>query len=244
MTKIVQKRLPNAISVADVTDATVRQKLMLAIQNIAVLMSQLSEAQKAIVELQRNGSSSKVNTASIATEVAPLVENIVVTESKTASAAAAAASGSAAMASSASDTAVSAKDDAVSAKNLAVPAATDAVNAKIAAESARDVAKEAAQSVSWSTAISFVNQAISSERTILMDGIVPDTSKTYSVKVLFRNTSSTSRACKVNGEVYRVEASVGATNSKTLTGVPGSGSFTFANVANTVDVFIFIKKEL
>lgn len=53
MTKIVQKRLPNAISVADVTDATVRQKLMLAIQNIAVLMSQLSEAQKAIVELQR-----------------------------------------------------------------------------------------------------------------------------------------------------------------------------------------------
>ena len=72
MTKIVQKKLPNAISVADVTDATVRQKLMLAIQNIAVLMSQLSEAQKAIVELQRNGSSAGVNTASIATEVAQI----------------------------------------------------------------------------------------------------------------------------------------------------------------------------
>lgn len=55
MTKIVRKNLPNAISVADVTDAVVRQKFMLANQNISALMGQLAEVQKAIVELQRKG---------------------------------------------------------------------------------------------------------------------------------------------------------------------------------------------
>lgn len=68
MTKIVQKRLPNAISVADVTDVTVRQKLMLANQNIATLAAQLAEAQQAIVELQRRGGT----TATAATSTAEM----------------------------------------------------------------------------------------------------------------------------------------------------------------------------
>lgn len=68
MTKIVQKRLPNAISVADVTDVTVRQKLMLANQNIATLAAQLAEAQQAIAELQRRGGT----TATAATSTAEM----------------------------------------------------------------------------------------------------------------------------------------------------------------------------
>ena len=68
MTKIVQKSLPNAISVADVADVTVRQKLMLANQNIATLAAQLAEAQRAIAELQRRGGT----TATAATSTAEM----------------------------------------------------------------------------------------------------------------------------------------------------------------------------
>lgn len=53
MTKIIIKQLPHAISYTDVKDPLTRQKIMLLIENINSLKIQLSEAQKAIIELQR-----------------------------------------------------------------------------------------------------------------------------------------------------------------------------------------------
>jgi len=53
MTKIVSKKLPNAVSAADVHDANVRQKLTLIIENINSVKTQVSELQNAVVELQR-----------------------------------------------------------------------------------------------------------------------------------------------------------------------------------------------
>lgn len=53
MVKIVQKKLPNAIAFEDISDPIVRHKVMLLIENIRVVASQLEDAQKAIVELQK-----------------------------------------------------------------------------------------------------------------------------------------------------------------------------------------------
>lgn len=52
MTKIVSKKLPHAIGYADIRDVITKQKVMLLVENIQLLHSQLMEAQRALIELQ------------------------------------------------------------------------------------------------------------------------------------------------------------------------------------------------
>ena len=72
-----------------------------------------------------------------------------------------------------------------------------------------------------------------------MSGLVSDSSATYNVRVLFRNTASTARTVTAGGKSASLASGNGnlATIDFTAT---GSGTFTIDNIAATVDVFVRI----
>lgn len=72
-----------------------------------------------------------------------------------------------------------------------------------------------------------------------MAGIVLNTEATYTVRVLFRNTSTTARTCVVNGTNVYLDAGVGNTASRQFS-LAGNGEITIDNIATSVDVFITI----
>lgn len=138
MTKIVQKPLPHGIvPYADMTDPAVKKRVMLLNENIVSLAAQVSELQRATIELQN--------------KPAPKQKEIEDIERYVAQASASAATS----ATSAGQSAVSADDSATSASGSATSAGTSATSAgtsetsaneaKLAAESARDAAVPAAQ---------------------------------------------------------------------------------------------------
>lgn len=253
MTKIVQKRLPNAVSYADLADPAVRQKVMLLKGNIECLAAQLAEAQKALVELQ--GGAAKVNVASLAAQVAPLVEQTVATETATAAASALAAAGSA---ESASGSAIAAGTSETNAGNSATAAgesetsaaqsATDAGAAKTAAESARDRAEAAAASSVHEVSFAVFNQDLGADQytKFPMSALVTDATKTYDVCVTFNNTGNEyARTCTVTGESGECATAVAgkrSTASAAIT-VAGTEHFKIDNVASTVDVFVKISEH-
>ena len=72
-----------------------------------------------------------------------------------------------------------------------------------------------------------------------MSGLVSNSSATYNVRVLFRNTASTARTVTAGGKSASLASGNGnlATIDFTAT---GSGTFTIDNIAATVDVFVRI----
>lgn len=257
MTKIVQKPLPHGIvPYADMTDPAVKKRVMLLNENIVSLATQVSELQRAIIELQN--------------KPAPKQKEIKDIERYVAQASASAES-AATSATSASNSSASATGAATSAGNYAVAAGTSEANAgqsateagvaKAAAESARDYAvpaaatatqkaqeaeasanrAEAAARSALSGSVNYVNVDLgtTARETIYMEDIIGDTNAQYDVRITFMNETATKRAVKVNGVALNppLPGSAGAKVSTTLV-VGGNGSFTVDNMATTVQVFI------
>lgn len=143
MIKINIRPLPNArVPYDDAKDPALRQKVMLLNNNIASLSTQLTEAQKAVIELQKKPSGGGGGGGGDAEYWARIAQQAA-QQSRDASSSA---SGHATTARTAKDSAVSAKNDAVSAKE-------DAVSAKDAAVAAKEAAEAAARSASGSVKV-------------------------------------------------------------------------------------------
>lgn len=156
MIKINIRPLPNArIPYDDAKDPALRKKVMLLNDNIVSLSTQLTEAQKAVIELQKrpSGGGGGGGGGGDAEYWARIAQQAARSSQDSSSSA----SGHATTARTAKDGAVSAKDDAVAAKDAAVAAKGDAVtarndalSAKEAAIAAKEAAEEAARSASGS----------------------------------------------------------------------------------------------
>ena len=72
-----------------------------------------------------------------------------------------------------------------------------------------------------------------------MAGIVLNTDAIYTVRVLFRNTSTTECTCVANGTNVSLAAGVGSTASHKFY-LAGNGEITIDNISSSVDVFITI----
>ena len=139
--KIVQRKLPSGtVPYEDVADPVVKKKLMLLNRNIDSIHAQLSEVQRAAIELQQKPAQKQKEIEDIERYVAQAAASAEAAAESARAAALSATSAATAKtaAESARDTASGAKDAAVSAKNDAVTAKDAAVQAKADAESARD----------------------------------------------------------------------------------------------------------
>ena len=263
MKKVETKPLPHKVGNASVANPELKTVVMQFMENFLSIGGQLKTVQEAVRELQGR----KV--------VSPEIEDIetYVSRAESAASTATAAKGEALSAANdaatAKNDAVSAKNDAVSAKTAAETASGNASgyatsasgsagnaagSATAASGSAEAAAQSAAQAQSAAETASFfasfamkgLDLGSSAERSkFLMSGLVPDTSKGYSVTVTFLNEAATSRSCTVQSstdsdpQTVSLAGTAGASASATIS-VPGNGYFAVDNITATVTVFVKI----
>lgn len=222
--KIVQKPLPHGnVPYADMTDPSVKKRVMLLNENIVSLAAQLSELQRAAIELQQRPMPKQKEIEDI--------ERYVAQAAASAESAAGSATSAGASATSAGTAATSASGSATSAGTSATNAGTSATaanEAKLASESARDEAVPAAQTATTKAqeASASADRAEAAARTaewsltfvlchnigltpsngtfphvVDLSYLVPDSSKTYDVTATFfctyTGTQTTLRYFKV-----------------------------------------------
>lgn len=223
MTKIISRKLPNAISYTDVGDPIVQRKVMLLKENIASLSAQLAELQRATIELQNRPTTKQKEIEDLEGYVAAAAASATAAATSASSAlrgvelaerAAGNAGESEYLAERSKESAKASQDSAEQSKIEAQRARTSADNLageclafRNEAQSARDVAVQAkeeavaaATEAKFQTVAAFygVDLGANVYRRIFLSDFRADTERSYRVIVRFINGYSTAvQSCVV-----------------------------------------------